>query len=460
MTIPLTGTGGHFTRVGKVGKALNNLNTYRGNPGTAGTDWQAIYAQFATSDQEVVSTLWGELPKLASATVPTATFLQLLAQNTTIAMVKDDVNPDDTSLFAAVEELVRQMLVSSDKVAQPTMSISITTGNGVNANHGDGVCIATLFDEDGVQMDYAFDEVIVGQCTNDSQVLTGPATLGKEPFTFEGTAPTSSSALDADWPKGSDSIQDLEAVTADDDGSETDNLFTNGDFESWNVNTPDAWTIDLGASTITEGSGYRGSGSLKITGDGTTLTALRQTFSPGGTTTAQLGPRTIHGFNFWTKVDSGMAAGVAELAIVDGGGTILQDAAGNDLKVTLTLSALTTGWVAHSAFFRTPISLPANTPYAFRIRLTTAATSGKAWYLDDLVLAPATRLYNGGPFVKVFSGATKFVIGDQFNVTVSNDYSSKWQLAAERLFGMRDLGLILPSTAASGSVTIPDSLLN
>jgi hypothetical protein len=458
VTIPLTGTGGHFTRVGKQGKTLNDINTFRGNSGTAGTDWQAIFAQFASTDQIVIDQLWSQLIKAQNNLAGAAAYIQSIAQGTTIQMAQDDQFLEDTSLKAALVELIRQMQVSSDKVKQPAVSVSVTTGNGVLTNHGDGVCIATVLDPLHVQTDYAFAETIVGICSADSQAITSPATLGKEPFTFVGES-FPNSALDSSWPIGSSADFAENAITPDDNGNQNTNLLTNGNFETFAGSAPSNWPIAVGATTISKASpGYRGTGALQVAGDGTTLTELSQSFNTSGQTLAELGPLTMYGLNFWIKADSGLAAGVLEIALTDGSGTILQDFAGNNLVLTISLSTLTTSYVAHNVFFRTPAALPSLAK--LRIRLTTAATNGKNFYIDDISLTAASQVYPGGPFVAVFSGASKFIVGDQFNVIVANDYSSAWQKMADRIWNMRALGLILPSTGASGSVTIPDSLLS
>jgi hypothetical protein len=463
MTVPLTGTGGHFTRAGKEGKAFNDINTFRGNSGTIGSDWQAIFAQFASSDQVVIDRLWSQLTALQNNMSGAAKYLQTVAQATTIQMVQDDQHLDDQTLKGNMAELIRQMKVSSDKVKQPTVSVTVTTGNGVVSNTGDGVCIATVTDQTGTQTDYSFNETITAICSNDSQALTGAATLGKEPFQVTGEAFVDP-ITDPTWPLGSGASLSLLARTSDDSPVQATNLVANGSFESFTSSTPDNWNVDIGALTISQGSGsgaYRGAGSLKITGDGATLTTLHQSFNTGGQSTAKLAPLTIYGLNFWIKRDSGLVAGVLQISLIDGAGTILQDAAGNNLSLSITLSSgTTTSFVAHNVFFRTGPQLPQTQPAAIRIKLTTAATNTAAFYIDDIVLTPAVQLYNGGPFAAIFSGKTPFIVGDQFNLAVANDFSSAWQKIADRFWSMRDNGLILPSTAASGSVTISDSLLS
>jgi hypothetical protein len=464
VTVPLTGTGGHFTRVGKEGKALNDINTFRGNSGTIGTDWLAIFGQFASTDQIVIDRLWTQLTALQNNLSAGANYLRSLVQATTIQMVQDDTHIDGQTLFPNLEELIRQMNVSHDKVKQPTVSVTVTSGNGVLTNHGDGVCIATILDQTRTQTDYAFPETLVASCSKDSQSVTGAASLGKEPFTVTGEVAVDP-ITDPTWPVGSGASITVSAVTADDSAVQATNLIANGSFET--QTTPpafDFWQAVLpGTTTWGAGTPYRGANSLKITADGSSNPSITQGLAGlNGGSTAKLAPLTVYAINFWAKVDSGMLAGVTEIALTDGNGTILTDASGANLSFSLTMSGLTTSFVAKNAFFRTPAALPTS-GVQLRIKQTTPATNAKAIYIDDVVLRPAVQLYNGGPFAAIFSGATEFIVGDQFNVAVANDYNtggSAWQLFAERAYGMRDLGLILPSTSASGSITILDSLLS
>ena len=95
------------------------------------------------------------------------------------------------------------------------------------------------------------------------------------------------------------------------------------------------------------------------------------------------------------------------------------------------------------------------------------AENGKSWRQhlveynknagnNPLGLYPAFQLYQGGPFAALFSGATKFIVRDTFQIAVNNAFNSRWQVRAEQLFGMRALGLQLPSSLTP---TIPDSLI-
>jgi hypothetical protein len=145
-----------------------------------------------------------------------------------------------------------------------------------------------------------------------------------------------------------------------------------------------------------------------------------------------------------------------EIALTDGGGTVTQDPTGANNSFTKNLTGSTTSYAPLSMVFRTPVANP-STGYRLRVRLSTALDNTKTLYLASLAMAPGTQLYIGGPYAAIFSGATDFLVGDKFTWTIANNYSSKWQVLAEKFFGMRALGLQLPSSV---SPTINDSLIS
>ena len=67
MTVTLIGTGGCFTRVGRMGGALNDTNTFRGT--TLVTKADNIRAQFASTNQQLVDDLYRQLNTNPSASL-------------------------------------------------------------------------------------------------------------------------------------------------------------------------------------------------------------------------------------------------------------------------------------------------------------------------------------------------------------------------------------------------------
>lgn len=467
MTIPLTGTGGLFTRLGKIGGALNNINKFLGTTDISagglkavGPAIDAIFGQFESADQLLVSGLYPARDAYRGVHNSMTAYLQSLAQATVIQMANDDSPLTNPTLANALTLLIQQM-TGVDSVPQPTVSAS---ASGASGNIGKGVLAASVLGPKGVQQDYAYAEAITATCTADGQ---GTGTAGRE--TFSVTSPAAeSNPLAWDWPLGTAINTTLSAVDATVDNS-GGNILQNGSFKTWTNPSvgPDNWLILGGpvGTNVTQATGsnvYKGNTGLAFVGTGGTPASITQPFAAtlstagnSGGTTATLKPLTVYAVNLYLKVSSVPAAGVLAVELTDGSNTIVADAAGNNNAGTVTLSGTTTSFVAHSFFFRTPAVIPA-TGFRLRLRLSTDIDSGKTLYLGHLAVHPADLLYAGGPYVGLFSGNPNFILGDYITLTVSNAHDSAWQFLADRLFNMRSLGLQLPS---SGSPTILDSLI-
>lgn len=459
MAITFVGTGSLFLRLGKVFGTARNVNGLRGTTapdttaywGSGGTLISAIQtninniqAQYASTLQRLPDGIYGNLASFRSAQASLLAQLKILAQNTVIEMADADVHLTQRTLKKAMEVVISQMGDATLTVDANAVSAAVTAGS---TNNGDGVCTVSVTGPDGKKLEYSFNETIDITCTSDSQLSSG--LLGVEPFSAEGDVPVTDT-LDYLWPAGSGCRQLLTAIDA---SGTSPQLLSNGDFEDFTLtNTPGDWSIAVGAAgtdIFAAGAGYSGDNALKLTGTGgTPLTELYQA--------VDLEPLTVYAFCMWLKKTTSLAAGVLTVKLYDGSATI-NDAAGAANSTTKTLSALTTSYTPFAGFFRTPRVLPATTQ--FRLKITTALTNGESAYIDDVTLAKATQLYTGGPFAAIFSGATKFITNDIFHAAITNDFGGQYQTCFEQFFGMRSMGLQLPSDA-SGSETIGDSSIS
>lgn len=470
MTIPLTGTGGLFTRVGAMGGCLNDINSFVGtanltaaNIKSIGPAIDAIQAQFQAADQNLTTSLYSNRDTYRQVHGQLQSALQSLAQATVIQMANDDTPLAQLTLTLALQTLIAQMKAASASVQKPTISATPTAGG---SNVGSGVLAVSVLGSNGVQRDYIFNETITATCTADGQ---GTGTAGQETFAFTGPA-VESNPLTWDWPLGSGINTSLNAVDALQDNL-GGNLLQNGSFKQWTNPTigPDNWLIlDPGAgvgTTIVQASGsnvYKGTSGIGFVGDGTHTPSIAQPFGAtlstagnAGGTTATLSPSTQYALNLFLKASVVPAAGVLTIELTDGANNVVNDAAGTPNSLAITLSGITTSFVGHQVFFRTPAVNP-STGYRLRIRISTAVSSGSTIYFGHTGLQTAQQLYTGGPYAGLFSGATNFILADTFSLAVSNNYGSAWQKLAERLFSMRALGLQLPS---SGTPTVADSLI-
>lgn len=212
-------------------------------------------------------------------------------------------------------------------------------------------------------------------------------------------------------------------------------------------------------ATTTTGSThvFKGARALEFDSDGAELTVVQQKISGrnGVEALAQLA------FNIFAKTDSVPAAGVITVSLWDGS-AVINDAAGTANSFTISAPGLTTSYVSKTGVFRLPRVLP---PVIYlRIAITTAISNTSSVYLDHAALARMDSLYAGGPEVKVFSGSARFrkgadqVTPDKFTLTLTNDRAGLIQEWFERVFSMRDKGLLLPSDTG-GTETVLDSLV-
>jgi hypothetical protein len=454
MTIPLTGTQSMFVRVGHMGGTLNFINTNRGTNFLSHVN--NTINDYLTTDQSVTSLLWTQATTWQTAQEAFTTFLDTMATNTVEGMVTDDTNLNNITLESAMAELIRQMEVSSNTVNKPTVSVSVTYGNGVISNSGNGSATASVLNGFGVQMDYVFNETIHLVCTTDSQ--TGGATPGEEIF-----AVVSEQSQDIPtfytWPIGSGATGNVQSNISTDSQDPDGNVLNNSGFEVFTTNVPNQWIAVVGTpgtNILAGGSGnaYTGINCLEIVGDGTTHVQLTQDFNSSNGTTVQPVPDTPYLISVYTKVSATPAAGVLQLNLVNGSGSIIDDANGNPCTLSITLSGETTAYAHHSATVRLPRVLPPI--IGFQIVESTLVDTGKSIFIDEVVMAPADQLYQGGGFVTVNGGSSPWIQGDTINLVFSNNYAGGFQQLFNRFFNMQALGLQLPS---SSSPTISDSLI-
>lgn len=441
MAITLTGTGGIFTRLGKLAGGINEANTARASTLTARVE--AIDNQYEAAQQSVVDSIYSQRDSFISSSTSWLTYLQQLAQDTMITQANADTALSELTLTKALELLISQMEDTSDSINRPTISATVTDGT----NTGTGKLVTTTTDGDGLPLDYMYAETITAKCTADGYTAGG-GTAGQETFTITSPLQTES-VLDEDWPQGSGTSITVNALDAT---LTTGLLLTDGNFENWSTNTPTNWSITTGTAgtTVFKGSDpYVGAYNLKFVGNGSELTAIRQTV-------ANLQPKTPYLFNCWVKTDGSVAAGVLNIRLIDGGGSAITDAQGGANSISLTLSSATSSYVALNGVFRLPAIVPDTVQ--IEIRLSTAATNTEVINLDAASLQEMTQLYDGGPWVGICAGAVDFAINDSFSIAAANNLTTtSFVRSLDRLFDLRGLGLKIPSAA---SETVLDSLIS
>jgi len=426
-------------------QAGGNLTTYVNN---------AIgYLNASTSYADIAGDLKNSLVGMQQAESSTIVGLARDGMTKVICRTVNADTPlaDPNSLPLALAELIRQMVSQSYRVSPMTISASSSAASG---NVGTGAIVLTTKRGDGLAQDNQFAETGVLTCTGDAQA--GTATSGSEPFSFAGDyAPASIDGYD--WPGFSGATASL---TSTDAAASTPNLLTNGDFEDFTVaNTPDSWTLSggtAGTDFFSEASViYAGLKALKITGNGSNGPVIRQTLTT-------LKPNRVYAVNCWATRSAALsAAGNLTIRLVDGSNATITDDQSAANGVTVANSALTGSYAPYNGVLITPKVLPSTVKIQLTSNDAADLDNTKSIYIDHFAMAEVAPLYVGGPFCGVFSGATAWMTNDSYSITTANNhnaatYGATWQTVFDRLFSMRSLGLLLPT---SGTTLLNDSLI-
>ena len=359
---------------------------------------------------------------------------------------------------STLTELIRQMRADSKTVAACVVSASSAA---LSTSIGNGVVALTTKRGDGLVQENMVAEILRLICSSDS--YTGGASAGLESFQVNGE-PNTAGTWDYNWPNGSGQTTGFRAISADSSASANGTLITNGSFESWTTGTPPAlndWTLQTGTwgTDIQRSTDkYQGTYAVEFIAGTAVNTALYQEF--GVDTTITPSPLNSYIVNVFLKKPSGtITAGVLTIELVDGSSVVVNDQQGVANSTTINLTTLTTSYVAHNIAFRIP-EVPPTSGMRLRFRLSTALT-GANFVVDSACFGKVTAAYPGGFGLCVFSGSTPFVKNDGWNITTTNNragasYGATFQTLFDRIFGMRTLNMLLPTSATP---SYPNSLI-
>ncbi len=482
MTVALTGSGGLFVRLGHLIGALLDNNSYQGGTATtnvlSGAQLPTRYNQFLT-DFTAGTSLAYLLDNAFSSYVQSGqggiagpnSYIQSAASSLLITQVNADTPLAQQTVQNAMQVLINQMTgVASVNQSLPTAGAQ-TAAVG-QTPIGNPTILASVIGGTGVKQQYMVPETALFTCTND--VYNG-ATANQQPFTAVGAA-IQGNTLSLLWPDGSGSSIVINCIDSLQNATQGGNILQNSDFDTFSngssTNTaPDNWVRVLGSANWGaggNGNAYASSTNcLALVGDGTINNSITQTFNTtastsldAGGTSGTIDEDTAYGVNFYIKMSATPSTGVIKVDLIDGSGNIIADDAGVDNTITKSLTAVSTSYVNVSGVFRTPLNLP--TTVKIRIRTSTGIEAAKTLYIDHLALTPMVSfyggqapLYGGGPLFAIFSGDTQPRIGDAWTIALGQTFGA-FQSGFQRLFGMTQLGLQLPS---SGSPSINDNLV-
>lgn len=469
MTMALTGTGGLFTRTGLwLGEARNVWGFLGNSAPSPASAWAAsgptidcvggattlLEVQYQSALQNIFDGHYAERDNARQALNGYVNALKSRANQTLIQQANNDTALTALTTLAAMNLLISQMTTNSNTITKNTVGISNSATSG---NIGNPVVVNSLIQGNGKTSEYIYNETLTATVANDN--LHG-ATAGSEPVTILGQTADQGGLLDWQWPLGSGTSQSL-TITDANVNSGT-NLLNNSAWANWTGAVPNSWSVLVGGSQISKDTANLygvATADLQIAGDGSTLTALAQTFNSTNGTAQNLLPNNVYAFNLFFKLSAAAAYGTLAVDLVDGSNNVINNDQSVANTVTVNLTNQTTV-TAFNGFFQLPKNPPPT--IKLRVRLSTALSNGVNLFINYLALTKPVQLYSMGPYVAMFRGSTD-VIGspsssasDSWSIIPTNLYNGIFQTGFWRFFNMPSLGLQIPS-AASGSIA--DSLV-
>lgn len=462
-----------FRKLGQLGSQVNYVNAFRGPLEIILTDMMAAYY---SNDKPLIDGLYSQLNSFQNSCSGLLSYLSTLASATVIADVNAVTSLPDRSLSTALNELLNQMVAYGQTIVPNAISTFV---NANTDNHGRAAWVVSTKTRTGQICANTFQEYLTAIVINDAQV-GGTATVNREPVQIKGTVAVADT-LSWTWPGGSGSNATIRAVdAAQQETPQNGNWLANGNFEDWPApNTPDSWVVNvgtIGTQILQSSISCYGLYSLAFVGDSATHTSIYQGF--GEETTITFPPLTQVAFNLWARCDIQPAAGVLQIALVDGNGNIIDDEAGTPNVVTQSLAPLSfwgyglwgsgtwgnfdgggewgalpwgaflwgidcgNAYTPIGASFRTPSYLPEN--IRLQISLSTPLSTGSTLTIDRVCLTLPTQLYTQGPSVAIFSGPLPLIKGDNYSFQFLNNENSGFQQLFNRFFNTPSLGQLLP----------------
>lgn len=453
-SVTLTGSGGLFTRLGKLMKWFADVKTGFESASTVPYEFAELFNSDTSAIQELdwLRTIAGDALALDEKIRASATELRAeivtIAQQLVIDQVNADTNQPDRELVTALRSVVRQMVAAGKYVGATTFTTSTTKTNLT----GNGTVVVSTKDGRGLAAAWMFKETLGIECTASGDP-------GDEQLQVVGTA-AAASRNDVNWMiLGSGASKSYSAVI----GDSAANLVSNGSLDAFTGDAADDWTFGSGTAsthyTAEATDVYRAGGkALKVKGDGSNLLEWKQDI------TADLDSLTNYAVNMFARVSATAAAGSLRVGLWDGSAWV-QDANGADQYFDVDITALTTSYAAKNGVLRTPLVLPA-TVY-LRFKLQTAITNTKNLLVDDIAIVPMESPTGDErtPSLAFFSGSTAWTTDDGkpdtnkiFRVATSESSANDLRDMFEQFFGAVELGVKLPLSGSSeitpGSVIV------
>lgn len=455
MAVTMIGSGGAFTRFGKLAGYAKTLRTLQKTTIPAEVD--DVLGAFSDADKDHVAALLDDIDQHRTFIEGVLAGIFDSARMALIEQVHADHPLDQKTLAAALAELRIQMAAGSNDIDAPTVSASVAAGSG---NTGNGKLIVATTDERNNPLQHLRAEVIRVEAITDRQ--DGETRAGLESWSVKGQASVPN--MHWNWPAGSGVNGRIFTTNPSANGAYGPGaqLLRNGDFEAFTSNAPDWWTVGGGLTAVTHyddhTSGHRGSKSLAMIGDGAVLHSFSQAFNTTSATAGVLRAQAKMAISFWAMHDgSAPGAGILRLSVRDSGGT---EIGGSAVTVDLT-SALSSSWQHFSHTWATPFPIPSGAKFV--IETTTAISAGRTIYIDNVVCAEMHRPDPCGIYYLLVPGSTDWAREDHLDVTVANNraagVAAEMCLELDRFFDCYGLRIQWPLDSG-GAETVLDSLIS
>ena len=457
MALTLTGSGGVFTRLGKIFGMMSDVRTHMSDIETEIADVQGAYS---AADSWMVASLVASKEARIAQAGGVMNDLRAIAIDTLVEMCWADSQTGLSGILprkdleSALLYLIRDMDAAVASVNLNTSSVgSPALGAG---NTGTGKLVVSveptnLPTPNVATMSNVRNEKLEVRCIQDAQ---GQAILrGAETFEIRGLAAYDN--LDRRFPAGSGVRQSISCVSAAiDAGGVGQNMLRNTDFENFTTaNVADYWTTVTGTAGTHFGQEtttyLRGASGFKMIGDGTVLAEVRQQLGSTAGTPAQIQAGRLYCLAVWIRHSTGSGAGNVRIQLENAAGTAIS---GTTIDTT---SAVGTSFTHKTIVFRAPNVLP-STVYV-SIEQSTALAAAGVMYIDELCLVEMVQIAPGGCAITMFAGATDWVIDDRISVKTDNDGLGLFVVYFDIAFNMYEKGLFLPQAA---SETINDNLIS
>jgi hypothetical protein len=432
-----------------VGEFVQRINEYRTLLSDFDTDFSEIEADLdANGAQNILSGTFEIFENQKSSVLGWIDILkgkveQLLSDRTTIL---EQINlPEGTDIQAILRALYRDMVDNTQTVETNTVGTGAITKDCVNSDAGTLMVDTTLdgvnapatnasanWEYRGVISELADDDTIYAQCILDSE--SDGVAEGSEVFQLDGRPQrTHPFSIETHGSGSGPQIAVLQGAS----------LLTNLEFEDFDDDTPDGWTVSAGVAGVTileeTSTVHRGDSALEFVGDGATQHSITQVVPAG-----VFVPGQRYCLGLWIRGDATIAGGALEIMFSGGGYT-----AASSEKITMNAAALAaaTSYTWKHFYITWPDEVDEDN-LLLLIQFTSPLTAAKSVFIDGGGIAPVTY-FNGANFV-IYAGAEKFLRRDRLSTPLSNNDAGVFQTFFRKAFGVQ-----LPS---DGSPSQADSL--